>query len=43
MPYEGKDVSMLIFLPNEIEDDTTGLEKVKRITYFIRKKQHTEY
>lgn len=28
MPYKGKDLSMLIFLPNEIEDDTTGLEKV---------------
>ncbi|XP_051910719.1 leukocyte elastase inhibitor-like [Hippocampus zosterae] len=34
MPYEGKDVSMLIFLPNEIEDDTTGLEKLEReLTY----------
>lgn len=28
MPYKGKDLSMLIFLPNDIEDDTTGLEKV---------------
>ncbi|XP_013763244.1 leukocyte elastase inhibitor A-like [Pundamilia nyererei] len=27
MPYCGKEVSMLIFLPAEIEDDTTGLEK----------------
>ncbi|XP_019713053.1 leukocyte elastase inhibitor-like [Hippocampus comes] len=34
MPYEGKDLSMLIFLPNEIEDDTTGLEKLEReLTY----------
>ncbi|XP_061661942.1 serpin peptidase inhibitor, clade B (ovalbumin), member 1, like 3 [Syngnathoides biaculeatus] len=34
MPYEGKDVSMLIFLPNEIEDDTTGLEKLEQeLTY----------
>uniref|UniRef100_A0A4W6G198 Serpin domain-containing protein n=1 Tax=Lates calcarifer TaxID=8187 RepID=A0A4W6G198_LATCA len=29
MPYKGKELSMLIFLPNEIEDGTTGLEKVE--------------
>uniref|UniRef100_A0A4W6G191 Serpin B6 n=1 Tax=Lates calcarifer TaxID=8187 RepID=A0A4W6G191_LATCA len=28
MPYKGKELSMLIFLPNEIEDGTTGLEKL---------------
>lgn len=28
MPYMGKELSMLIMLPLEIEDDTTGLEKV---------------
>lgn len=33
MPYKGKALSMLIFLPNEIEDDTTGLEKVEHIQY----------
>ncbi|XP_026148557.1 leukocyte elastase inhibitor-like [Mastacembelus armatus] len=34
MPYKGKDLSMLIFLPNEIEDDTNGLEKLeKELTY----------
>ncbi|CAB1431695.1 unnamed protein product [Pleuronectes platessa] len=34
MPYEGKDLSMLIFLPNEIEDDNTGLERLeKELTY----------
>ncbi|XP_063729885.1 leukocyte elastase inhibitor-like [Eleginops maclovinus] len=34
MPYKGKDLSMLIFLPNEIEDDSTGLEKLeKELTY----------
>uniref|UniRef100_A0A3Q4H4X9 Leukocyte elastase inhibitor n=1 Tax=Neolamprologus brichardi TaxID=32507 RepID=A0A3Q4H4X9_NEOBR len=34
MPYSGKEVSMLIFLPAEIEDDTTGLEKLeKELTY----------
>ncbi|XP_073344714.1 leukocyte elastase inhibitor-like [Pagrus major] len=34
MPYKGNDLSMLIFLPNEIEDDTTGLEKLeKALTY----------
>ncbi|XP_030253638.1 leukocyte elastase inhibitor-like isoform X2 [Sparus aurata] len=32
--YKGNDLSMLIFLPNEIEDDTTGLEKLeKALTY----------
>lgn len=30
MPYKGKELSMLIFLPNEMEDSTTGLEKVGR-------------
>uniref|UniRef100_A0A668AXW2 Serpin B6 n=1 Tax=Myripristis murdjan TaxID=586833 RepID=A0A668AXW2_9TELE len=35
LPYKGKDLSMLIFLPNEMEDDTTGLEKArgKELTY----------
>ncbi|KAJ4925367.1 hypothetical protein JOQ06_018099 [Pogonophryne albipinna] len=34
MPYKGNDLSMLIFLPNEIEDETTGLEKLeKKLTY----------
>ncbi|XP_061569374.1 leukocyte elastase inhibitor-like isoform X1 [Cololabis saira] len=34
MPYQGKELSMLIFLPNDIEDDTTGLEKLeKELTY----------
>ncbi|XP_045904507.1 leukocyte elastase inhibitor-like [Micropterus dolomieu] len=34
MPYKGKELSMLIFLPNELEDSTTGLEKLeKTLTY----------
>ncbi|TDG97078.1 hypothetical protein EPR50_G00222370 [Perca flavescens] len=34
MPYKGKELSMLIFLPNEIEDSSTGLEKLeKQLTY----------
>uniref|UniRef100_A0A668ALV5 Leukocyte elastase inhibitor n=1 Tax=Myripristis murdjan TaxID=586833 RepID=A0A668ALV5_9TELE len=34
LPYKGKDLSMLIFLPYEMEDDTTGLEKLeKELTY----------
>ncbi|KAG7316535.1 hypothetical protein KOW79_020076 [Hemibagrus wyckioides] len=34
MPYEGQELSMLIMLPFEIEDDTTGLEKIeKHLTY----------
>uniref|UniRef100_A0A3B1IHU3 Leukocyte elastase inhibitor n=1 Tax=Astyanax mexicanus TaxID=7994 RepID=A0A3B1IHU3_ASTMX len=34
MPYEGNDLSMLFILPNEIQDDTTGLEKLEQsLTY----------
>ncbi|XP_065155049.1 leukocyte elastase inhibitor-like isoform X6 [Paramisgurnus dabryanus] len=34
LPYVGKNLSMLIILPNEIEDDTTGLQKLeKTLTY----------
>ena len=29
MSYIGKELSMLIILPNEIEDDSTGLERVR--------------
>ncbi len=30
LPYVGKNLSMLIILPNEIEDETTGLQKVRQ-------------
>uniref|UniRef100_A0A8C2ZV28 Serpin B6 n=1 Tax=Cyclopterus lumpus TaxID=8103 RepID=A0A8C2ZV28_CYCLU len=30
IPYQGKELSMLIFLPSEIEDSTTGLEKMEK-------------
>ncbi|XP_056618012.1 leukocyte elastase inhibitor-like [Triplophysa dalaica] len=34
LPYVGKNLSMLIILPKEIEDDTTGLQKLeKTLTY----------
>ncbi|KAJ8279683.1 hypothetical protein COCON_G00067490 [Conger conger] len=34
MPYIGKELSMLIILPKEIEDDSTGLERLEReLTY----------
>ncbi|CAL8293258.1 unnamed protein product [Lota lota] len=34
MPYEGKELSMLICLPLEMEDSTTGLEKLEaQLTY----------
>ncbi|XP_036414153.1 leukocyte elastase inhibitor-like isoform X2 [Colossoma macropomum] len=34
MPYVGNELSMLIMLPKEIKDDTTGLEKLeKNLTY----------
>lgn len=29
LPYAGKDLSMLIMLPNTMEDNTTGLQKVR--------------
>ncbi|XP_054893923.1 leukocyte elastase inhibitor A-like isoform X2 [Poeciliopsis prolifica] len=31
MPYKGKELSMLIILPNDIEDDITGLEKLEKL------------
>ncbi|XP_056330714.1 leukocyte elastase inhibitor-like [Danio aesculapii] len=34
LPYAGKNLSMLIILPDEIEDETTGLQKLeKALTY----------
>uniref|UniRef100_A0A8D2ZIF8 Serpin B6 n=1 Tax=Scophthalmus maximus TaxID=52904 RepID=A0A8D2ZIF8_SCOMX len=34
MPYKGEELSMLIFLPMDIEDSSTGLEKLeKELTY----------
>ncbi|XP_074549275.1 leukocyte elastase inhibitor-like [Halichoeres trimaculatus] len=30
MPYKDGDLSMIILLPNDIEDDTTGLEKLEK-------------
>uniref|UniRef100_A0A8C1TAE1 Serpin B6 n=1 Tax=Cyprinus carpio TaxID=7962 RepID=A0A8C1TAE1_CYPCA len=34
LPYVGKNLSMMIILPNEIEDETTGLQKLeKALTY----------
>ncbi|RXN16463.1 leukocyte elastase inhibitor-like protein [Labeo rohita] len=34
LPYVGKNLSMLIILPNKIEDETTGLQKLERaLTY----------
>ncbi|XP_060949806.1 leukocyte elastase inhibitor-like [Limanda limanda] len=34
MPYKGKELSMLIFLPMDIQDSSTGLEKLeKELTY----------
>ncbi|CAN9506495.1 unnamed protein product [Ophioblennius macclurei] len=31
MPYKGKELSMLIFLPMDIEDSSTGLEKLEKV------------
>uniref|UniRef100_A0A665WR03 Serpin B6 n=1 Tax=Echeneis naucrates TaxID=173247 RepID=A0A665WR03_ECHNA len=34
IPYKAEELSMIIFLPKEIEDETTGLEKLeKELTY----------
>ncbi len=30
LPYVGKNLSMLIILPNEIQDETTGLQNVRQ-------------
>ncbi|XP_028290126.1 leukocyte elastase inhibitor-like [Gouania willdenowi] len=30
IPYEGEDLSMIIILPNDIKDDSTGLEKLEK-------------
>uniref|UniRef100_A0A674NDM3 Serpin B6 n=1 Tax=Takifugu rubripes TaxID=31033 RepID=A0A674NDM3_TAKRU len=31
LPYVGKELSMLIFLPKQMEDSTTGLEKLEKL------------
>ncbi len=37
LPYVGKNLSMLIILPKEIQDETTGLQKVRQQRlYFIQ-------
>lgn len=35
LPYVGKELSMLIMLPVEIADDTTGLEKVNSLNLYL--------
>ncbi|NWU91201.1 ILEUB inhibitor, partial [Upupa epops] len=30
LPYEGEELSMIILLPDDIEDDSTGLEKLEK-------------
>jgi hypothetical protein len=40
LPYEGKELSMLICLPMEIEDGTTGLEKVGTVQRGTRSKKN---
>lgn len=48
LPYVGNELSMLIMLPNEMEDDTTGLKKVG-LTFtfnkmgFVANTIHMEY
>ena len=42
LPYEGKELSMLICLPMEIEDGTTGLEKVGTVQRGTRGKKNDQ-
>ncbi|XP_067303930.1 uncharacterized protein [Pseudorasbora parva] len=42
LPYVGKNLSMLIILPNEIEDDTTGLQKLEKALTYEKLKEWTE-
>lgn len=32
LPYDGRDLSMIILLPDDIEDDSTGLQKVTHLS-----------
>ncbi|MEQ2308870.1 hypothetical protein AMECASPLE_032741 [Ameca splendens] len=42
MPYKGKELSMLIFLPKEIEDDTTGLQKLENLLTYEKFMEWTQ-
>ncbi|XP_068160019.1 leukocyte elastase inhibitor A-like isoform X2 [Antennarius striatus] len=41
MPYKKKDLSMLIFLPDQIEDDNTGLDKLEEMLNYERFEEWT--
>lgn len=36
LPYVNKDLSMIILLPDDIRDDTTGLEMVRKRKLFMK-------
>uniref|UniRef100_A0A8C4VWR6 Serpin family B member 10 n=1 Tax=Gopherus evgoodei TaxID=1825980 RepID=A0A8C4VWR6_9SAUR len=42
LPYVNNDLSMLILLPDDISDDTTGLEMVKKLIILIQGIQFSE-
>ncbi|XP_059364532.1 leukocyte elastase inhibitor-like isoform X10 [Carassius carassius] len=42
LPYVGKDLSMLIILPNEIQDETTGLQKLEKALTYEKLMEWTE-
>ncbi|XP_035981455.1 leukocyte elastase inhibitor A [Fundulus heteroclitus] len=42
MPYKGMELSMLIFLPKEIEDDTTGLQKLESLLTYEKFMEWTQ-
>ncbi|XP_026083690.1 leukocyte elastase inhibitor-like isoform X2 [Carassius auratus] len=42
LPYVGTDLSMLIFLPNEIQDKTTGLQKLEKALTYEKLMEWTE-
>uniref|UniRef100_A0A3B3ZR22 Serpin domain-containing protein n=1 Tax=Periophthalmus magnuspinnatus TaxID=409849 RepID=A0A3B3ZR22_9GOBI len=41
MPYEGNDLSMVIILPKDIEDETTGLEMLEQMLTYDKFKEWT--
>ncbi|KFO33736.1 leukocyte elastase inhibitor isoform X2 [Fukomys damarensis] len=42
LPYQGQKVSMIILLPDDIEDDTTGLEEIEKQLTLEKLREWTE-
>ncbi|NXN95719.1 ILEU inhibitor, partial [Rhinopomastus cyanomelas] len=43
LPYEGRELSMIILLPDDIEDDSTGLEKLQKQLTLEKLQEWTEH